>query len=176
MRPYFAFMTPENLETVPPPWTLRGDAFAFCDRVLDRRLGVRAFVCYTQSPVGAYNEMATATLTKRGPSVVEMPVTLAASMIGGRANWGYPKTLEHIEWTRKGNRVLVQARGKMVRARISRFMFPILVRAWTSQNLNGIWIRAPFEIKGRAHFAFVGRRLGVFIEDFTMTVWAPEKL
>ena len=167
-------MTPENLETVPPPWTLRGDALIFIDRVLDHRLGVRAFVCYTQSPVGTYNEMASAILTKRGPSVVEMPVTLEASMIGGRENWGYPKTLERIEWKRDANRVLVGARGKTVRARISRFSLPIFIKAWTTQNLNGVWIRAPFQIAGRAHFAFVGRRLGVFVEDFTMTVWAPE--
>ena len=162
-------------EIVAPPWTLRGDAFVFCDRVLDGRLCVRAFVCYTQSPVGAYNEMATACWTKRGPSVVEMPVTLQASMIGGRENWGYPKTLERIEWTRDNNRVLVQARGKTVRAKISRFSFSISVKAWTAQKLNGVWIRAPFEIEGRAHFAFVGRRLGVFVEDFTMTVFAPEQ-
>lgn len=174
LRPYFAFMTPENLEIAAPPWTLRGDAFVFCDRVLDGHLGVRAFVCYARSPVGAYNEMASAVLTQRGPSIKEMPVTLAASMTGGRQNWGYPKTLESIEWTRGGNRVLVGARGRIVRARISRFSFPIFARAWTAQNLNGVWVRAPFQIAGRAHFAFVGRRLGVFVEDFTMTVFAPE--
>lgn len=167
-------MTHENLEIVSPPWTLRGDAFAFCDRVLDSRLGVRAFVCYTQSPVGAYNEMATANWTKRGPSVVEMPVTLEASMLGGRTNWGYPKTLERIEWTRDGNRVLVRARNRTACVRISRFSILISVRAWTSQKLNGVWVRAPFQIAGRAHFAFFGRRLGVFVEDFSMTVWAPE--
>ncbi len=168
-------MTHENLEIASPPWTLRGDAFAFCDRVLDSRLCIRAFVCYTQSPVGAYNEMATATWTKRGPSILEMPVTLEASMLGGRENWGYPKTLEHIEWRREANRVLVRARNRTVRTRISRFSIPISVKAWTAQKLNGVWIRAPFQIAGRAHFAFVGRRLGVFIEDFTMTVFAPEQ-
>jgi len=168
-------MTTMQTEIVPPPWTLRGDAFAFCDRVLDSRLCIRAFVCYTQSPVGAYNEMATANWTKRGPSITEMPVTLQSSMVGGRANWGYPKTLERIEWTRDGNRVFVRARNRTARARISRFSIPISVKAWTAQKLNGVWVRAPFQIAGRAHFAFVGRRLGVFVEDFTMTVWAPEK-
>ncbi len=166
-------MTHENLEIASPPWTLRGDAFAFCDRVLNGLLCVRAFVCYTQSPVGAYNEMASAVLTKRGPSVEEMPVTLEASMLGGRANWGYPKTLERIEWTRDGNRVLVRARNRTARARISRFSIPISVKAWTAQKLNGVWVRAPFQIAGRAHFAFFGRRLGVFVEDFTMTVSKP---
>ena len=159
-----------------PPWTLRGDTFAFCDRVLDNRIGVRAFVHYAQSPVGAYNEMACAIWTRRGVSVVEMPVTLESSMIGGRENWGYPKTLEDIQWTREGNRVLVRFRGRDIRVRLSRFSFPLSVKSWTVQKLDGNWVRAPLEISGRAHFVWVGKRLGIFIEDFTMTVFAPEKL
>ncbi len=179
-------MSTENSQVVPPPWTLRGDAFAFIDRVLDSRVGdsrvgdsrvgVRAFVHYTHSPVGAYKEMATAVLTRRGVSVLEMPVTLESSMIGGRANWGFPKTLESIEWTRDENHLLVRVRSQTFRARLSRFSFPLAAKAWTVQQLDGNWIRAPLKISGRARFVWVGKRLGVFVEDFAMTVFAPEKL
>ncbi len=169
-------MSHQNPKVVPAPWTLRGDAFAFVDRVLERRIGVRAFVHYTHSPVGAYNEMASAVLTRRGVSVIEMPVTLLSSMIGGRENWGYPKTLESIEWARNDKRVLVRFRNRNIRARLSRFSFPISAKAWTVQNLDGNQVRAPLQISGRTHFALVGKRLGVFVEDFTMTVFAPEKL
>ena len=169
-------MSHQNPEIVAPPWTLRGDAFAFADRVLEHRIGGRAFVHYAHSPVGAYNEMAGAVLTRRGVSVIEMPVTLEASMIGGRANWGFPKTLEEIEWTRTGNRVLVRFRNRRVRVRLSSFSFPVAVKAWTVQTLNGNDARVPLTIEGRAHFAFIGKRLGIFLEGFTMTVFAPEKL
>lgn len=167
-------------EIVPAPWKLRASSLIFLDRVLDERgktrFGVRAFVCYAQSPVGAYNEMATAILTIRGPRVTQMPVTLRASMISGRANWGFPKTLEEIEYSKSARRVVVGFRGRTIRARISRFSFPLKMRGFTVQTLDSVLVRVPICVEGRAHFAFAGKRFGVFLEDFALTVFAPEHL
>lgn len=172
-RPYIAFMTP-NFPNA--PWHLRGDAFAFLSRDASGKFGVRAFVRYADSPVGAYNEMAFAVLTRRGVRVTEMPVTLETSMIGGRAIWGFPKTLEHIEYSMSRNRVVVGFRGRRIVARLSRFSFPIKLRAWTIQTLDGQNVRVPIALRGRVSFAWRGRKLGACMRNFELTVFAPEPL
>ncbi len=171
-----AFMTQPNLDIPPAPWTLHGAALLFLDRDNCGKIGARVWVNYTDSPVGAYNEMAFAIFTRRGVRVLEMPVTLERSMICGRAIWGFPKTLENIEYSMSRNRVMVRHRGATVRARISRFSFPIKLRAWTIQTLDGANVRVPISIRGRVHFAARGRKLGVCLRDFELTVWVPEKL
>ena len=171
-----AFMTQPNLDIPPAPWTLHGAALLFLDRDNGGKIGARVWVHYTDSPVGAYDEMAFAVLTKRGVRVLEMPVTLERSMIGGRAIWGFPKTLENIEYSMLRNRVAVRHRGQTIRARISQFSFPIKLRAWTIQTLDGANVRVPISIRGRVHFAARGRKLGVFIRDFELVVAPPEKI
>lgn len=158
------------------PWHLRGDTFAFLCRDASGKFGVRAFVRYADSPVGAYNEMAFAVLTRRGVRVTEMPVTLETSMRGGRAIWGFPKSLEQIEYSISRHRVVVGFRGRQIVARLSRFSLPIKLNAWTVQTLNGAEVRVPISVSGRAHLAFVGKRLAVYLDEFSLTVFAPEKL
>ena len=174
-RPYFAFMTHDFSQIPPAPWTLHGESLAFLARDETGKIGVRAFVCYADSPVGAYNEMAFAVLTTRGVRVTQMPVTLEHSMIGGRAIWGFPKTLESIEYSMLRNRVVVRHRGATIRSRISAFSFPIKLRAWTIQTLDGTTVRVPISIRGRVHFAWLGHKLGVLLRDFELVVAPPEK-
>ena len=169
-------MTHDFPKILDAPWTLHGESIAFLDRDETGKIGVRAFVCYADSPVGAYNEMAFAVLTTRGVRVTQMPVTLEHSMIGGRAIWGFPKTLESIEYSMLRNRVVVRHRGATIRARISAFSFPIKLRAWTIQTLDDENVRVPISIRGRVHFASRGRKLGACLRDFELTVFAPEKL
>ena len=171
-----AFMTHDSSKIPPAPWILHGESIAFLHRDENGQIGVRAFVHYTDSPVGAYNEMAFAILTSRGVRVTQMPVTLEESMIGGRAIWGFPKTLEHIEYSMLRNRVCVRFRNTSIRARVSRFSFPLKLRAWTIQTMDGANVRVPIAIRGRVFFAWRGRQLGACLRDFELTVWVPEKL
>lgn len=174
--PYFAFMTHDFSEIPPAPWTLHGESLAFLHRDETGKIGVRAFVHYIDSPVGAYHEALFAVLTKRGVRVTQMPVTLERSMIGGRAIWGFPKTLENIEYSMFENRVVVRFRNATIHARLSHFSFPIKLRAWTIQTLEGEDVRVPIAIRGRVFFAWRGRKLGVCLRDFELMVFAPEKL
>ena len=169
-------MTHDFPKILDAPWTLHGESIAFLDRDETGKIGVRAFVKYVDSPVGAYNEMAFAVLTKRGARVLKMPVTLQRSMIGGREIWGFPKSLEHIEYSMSQNRVAARYRGQTIIARVSRFSFPLKMRAWTIQTLDGQDVRVPIALSGRVHFAWRGRKLGACLCDFELTVFAPEKL
>lgn len=162
-----------------PPWDLRGASFVTLQRVSIRRGGIAvlALVRYDESPVGAYLERAVAVMTRRGPSVIEMQVSSPASMRGGRRGWGYPKTLADLTW-RETNEMTVfnarlQNREHIYRARAFGPSFPIRVRAWSAQTLNGKDVRAPFQLRGRARLAKVNRRLGVCIESFEMRVLPP---
>jgi hypothetical protein len=166
----------ETQRAVPPPWELSGTALLFLERGLFApRLRARALVHYTHSPVGVYNEVAVAALTQRGLSVVDMPVNLEASRVGGRAGWGYPKSLAAIEWHQHSNRVLVRFEGRVWRARVFGPLFPVRLSASTAQTLNGEDVRAPFHIAGRARLAWNGRRLALFVEEFQLLVSPPQE-
>jgi len=47
------------------------------------------------------------------------------------------------------------------------------LRAASTQTLDGHFVRVSLELNGRARLAFVGKRLALFIEAFSMTVEAP---
>jgi hypothetical protein len=140
-----------------------------------RQFGSLALVHYDHSPVGPYNELALAVLTSRGPSVVQMPVTSPASMIGGRRIWGFPKSLAHLHWQRQGNRITFRTGKKQWRARAVGPRIPLRLRASSTQKLNGEWVRVPFEITGHVRLAWYGRRLAVLLEAFEMVVHPPLK-
>jgi hypothetical protein len=137
--------------------------------------GVLALVHYDTSPVGSYNEMAVAVLTRHGPSVVQMPVSLRASMIGGRRNWGFPKTLAPLNWQQHGKRITFKAGGKQYRARVFGPSFPLRLRTASTQKLHGESVRVPVEITGRVRLAWCGRHIAVLMESFTMVVQPPLK-
>ncbi len=86
-------LQPYAPEIVAAPWTLRGDA-----TVLPFRRGTLAFLRYTASSVGPYDELLWLQPFQRGPSgrahhVSAIFVSSEASVRGGRANWGLPKEL-----------------------------------------------------------------------------------
>jgi hypothetical protein len=66
-------------------------------------LGVR----YHDSPVGPYSELAVAQParlgTRLGLYVTAMVVDSAASQVGGRLNWGFPKELGTLRWAEDGD-------------------------------------------------------------------------
>jgi hypothetical protein len=77
----------------PAPWSLRGNATAiFFQR------GILAFVRYTESNVGAYDELLWLAPFQRSPAgrahqVPAIFVSSEASARSGRCNWGLPKEL-----------------------------------------------------------------------------------
>jgi len=152
------------------PWTLRGQAVAF----LASPPSVRLLVHYLESPVGAYDEHALATLTRRGPHVFQMSVNLEDSMIGGRTIWGFPKTLESLAWSRSGNRVSFRRESREFRVRALGPMFPLVLPFWTAQQKDGVWNRVPGHIQGRARLAFRGPQLALWLDSFSMTIEPPQ--
>jgi hypothetical protein len=102
---------------VPAPWTLRGDAHVLLARAPRRAtarlgarvslnaggLGVLAFIRYTESNVGAYDELlwlspwALRVGHARLHTVPRIYVSSAASLHDGRRNWGFPKELASFE-------------------------------------------------------------------------------
>lgn len=151
------------------PWILHGEAALmlaspFCARLL---------VNYRDSPVGAYREHALAKMTWRGPHVFQMSVDLEASKIGGRAIWGFPKTLENLSWKKTANKLEFRRESQLFRLRVVGPSFPLALRFWTIQNLNGADVRVPGQIRARARLAFHGRQIAVYVEDFRMKFDAP---
>lgn len=153
------------------PWVLRGQAVA----LLASPTRARLLVNYADSPVGPYLEHALATLTKRGPSVVQMSVNLEASRRGGREIWGYPKTLETLRWRRDGARIEFRRGAQSFRVRAFGPSFPLALPFWSVQFLKGP-LRVPGQIQARARLGFQGRQLALVLEDFEMTIYPPQPL
>jgi hypothetical protein len=168
------------LHPLKPPWFLRGSAIVMLCRLSPshRRqsllpFGIRALVHYEYSPVGAYDEMAIAVLSRRGPTVVQMPVTSELSMMSGRANWGFPKTLLRMSWKRRGNKIEFRTTHQTFRARTFGVSIPLKLRLVSTQMLNQKRVRVPIAIGARARLAFCGRQLAVCVENFEMMVKEP---
>ncbi|HEX8235511.1 MAG TPA: acetoacetate decarboxylase family protein [Abditibacteriaceae bacterium] len=156
------------------PWHLGGAALGLPHLSWSQRpFGVLALVHYDTSPVGAYNELALAVLTRRGPTVLQMPVTSKASMIGGRRIWGFPKTLANLQWRRNGERIVFTAGTKQWHAQAVGPRIPLRLRASSTQQLNGEWVRVPLQITAQARLAWCGRRFAILLESFDMVVHPP---
>jgi hypothetical protein len=119
----------QDLENpVPPaPWTVRGSATVWLARagqeagaVLPAGIGGSPFavagavVGYDETPVGPYDEVLGAVLVRSGlllrGHVPFMAVDRVASLLGGRLNWGLPKTLARFTG-RPGGASTVTAHG-----------------------------------------------------------------
>lgn len=158
-------------EAIPgAPWVLQGEAVAFLASPVSLRLLVR----YSYSPVGPYLEHALATLSPRGPHVFQMSVDLDASRRGGRAIWGFPKTLESLGWKSIGNRILFRRESQTFRVRALGPSFPLALPFWSAQQKENEWVRVPGKIKGRARLAFRGPQLALVLSAFEMTIEAPQ--
>lgn len=161
-----------------PPWELTGEALV----LLRDAKTVLALVNYHTSPVGPYRELAEATLMRRskyfGPSVLKMWVDSVDSMREGRAIWGFPKTLHPLAWRREERKIEFRASdGDKVlwwRARTIGPSFPIAVRGFCVQELNGQAVKVPISFRGRARLALRGKQLAIAVNEFTMSVEAPQ--
>ncbi len=158
--------------TPPAPWHLTGQAVAF----LATPATLRLLVNYASSPVGPYLEHALSVPTWRGPRVVQMSVNLEASKIGGRTIWGYPKTLESLDWQSDGERLIFRRENQEFRLRFWGPTFPIASPFWTIQTLNGADVRVPAQLKATARLAFRGRQLALFLPEFAMTFEPPQPI
>ena len=156
----------------PAPWILTGQAVAF----LAGPTTLRLLVNYASSPVGPYLEHALSVATWRGPRVVQMSVNSEASKLGGRAIWGYPKSLEQLSWRRDGDRLVFRRESQTFRLRIRGASFPVAAPFWTIQTLNGADVRVPASIKARARLAWHGRQLAIFLEQFEMKFEPPQPI
>jgi len=161
----------QNSNLITPPWLLTGSAAAF----LSPR-GVVLLAHYETSPVGPYDEWALGVLTLRGPRIVEMLVTSALSMRGGRENWGFPKQLANLKWARRGVNIEFRAENEIYRLRACGPRFPIRLRGFCAQTLNGHDVRVPLSLWGRARFAWRGKQIALLIEDFVFEVKEAEAL
>ena len=169
MTLFYPDTTDASQTTPPAPWTLTGQAVA----LLASPTSARLLVNYKTSPVGPYLEHALVTLTRRGPHVFQMSVTLAASMRGGREIWGFPKTLENLSWQENGARVVFRRENQTFRVRACGPQFPLALPFWTVQKHNGRDVRVPGRIQATAQLAFRGRGLALLLPDFTMTIEPP---
>lgn len=152
------------------PWKLRGEAVA----LLASPFVARLLVKYEQSPVGAYDEHALATLTARGPHVFQMSVNLEASRRGGREIWGFPKTLEFLNWKRSGQRIEFEREEQIFRVRAFGPQWNFALPFWTAQQKDGAWLRVPGHIKARAQLGFRGRQLALVLRSFEMRIEPPQ--
>ena len=158
------------MSKVPPaPWQLTGQAIALLEGSQ-----VRLLVHYESSPVGPYDEFALAKLTRRGPSVVEMLVTIEASRQGGRANWGFPKEIAALDWQNDENRAIFRAPGRVLRFRAFGPRFALQLRFWTAQTLENRPVRVPGHRQAQARLAFRGRQMALWLEKFEMNIEPPQ--
>lgn len=166
------------LASTQAPWTLTGEALV----MLRDAKTVLALVNYHTSPVGPYHELAEACLVRRskyfGPSVLKMWVDSADSMREGRAIWGFPKTLHSMVWERDSQSIEFRAAdGDKVlwwRVRAVGPTFPIALRGFCVQQLNDRAVKVPVSFRGRARLAWRGKQLVMAVEEFVMTVEAPQ--
>jgi len=171
-EPSSVFRIPSSdLSSVPlPPWELEGAAIVF----LHDWRSVLALVRYDASPVGPYEELAVATLTVHGPTVTEMVVNSALSMMGGRRGWGFPKVLGALRWRQSGQRIIFDAGNHRYRVKMTMAALPIKLNGWCWQILDGRRVRVPVQLRGRARVAWQGRRIAVVVELLVLRVLRPE--
>ncbi len=147
----------------PAPWELDVEGVVWADRAWP--LAVGGMLRYRDSPVGPYAEVwATPAirLGHRGPelTIPFMAVDSLASMEGGRANWGLPKTLatfSRVPLAAEGDdwsvRVVVRSVGLRV---------PLLAVGDLVQRADD-----GAEVRSRARMRGVGRLARVAVESST---------
>ncbi|MCU1485703.1 MAG: hypothetical protein JWN67_2449 [Actinomycetia bacterium] len=161
------------------PWALQGEslvALARCPTSTGplpagmRRLPGPALVVanrYTDSPVGAYLELAVGCPARLGirPGwcFTTMVVDNADARKGGQLNWGFPKELGKLLWVQDGDERELRwvDRDLCVRGVPGRFVLPFLVPMRSLQHRADGPVVVPARLRGRARPASV-------------TVYAPQ--
>ncbi|MDX2163553.1 MAG: acetoacetate decarboxylase family protein [bacterium] len=174
-----------NLPLAPAPWTLRGDAwvlfYAFPRQFSERpgvfvrhprararlHIGAVAWVDYAETNVGPYRELLivpglfTGVDGRWGATISRIYVDSAASVVGGRGNWGIPKDLAAFDMQREANgteRLTARVNGTVIAAMVcrpSRVSVTGSVRAGLVplfQEWEGCLYRYSFGGGGRLHW------------------------
>lgn len=152
---------------------------------------------YTDGPVGAYLELATASPARIGARagfcVTTMAVNSDQSLRGGRANWGFPKELSSLRWAAEGDRWSLRCddRGLTIEARPRGPAVPVVAPVYCLQRREDGPVVVLGWLRGRARPARVdvdveveadtdagpghplpvtGRHRGLFVVDLTLVV------
>lgn len=150
------------------PWTLTGESLVGLVRCppvsstlpfgLARLPGpvLVVAVCYTDSPVGPYLELAVGEPARLGARpgwcITTMVVDSAESRIGGRLNWGFPKQLGTLLWEVDGaeRRLRWTERSIEITGRASGVPLPFLVPVRSLQRRTDGPVVVPGRLWGRA--------------------------
>jgi len=138
-------------QIAPAPWVCRARAVIWLQRATHPRFGWRAptlpiafagFVEYLDTPVGPYHEVLAAAALRQGllpiGQVPFIAVDSMPSVLGGRANWGLPKTMAEFSTDIPAGRAEVHGDGwaisvEPVRSGTARWRMPI----WSSFRCTG---------------------------------------
>lgn len=203
---------PENL--APAPWECHCSALVWLGRpsraaatVLPPALrgvsalaAIGAFVRYTDTPVGAYDEVLGVVGSRTGlrpwGNVAFMAVDSRASLVGGRTNWAMPKTLAGFEGEPGAGRTMTGTGADQIpwsvsaTSRVVGPAVPFKSKGTTRQEFSDGRIGdSPLSFAGRVRPAVVtvevssagtlptwlrpGRHLGVVVEKATLTLGEP---
>ena len=123
-------------------------------------------VCYSDSPVGPYLELAVGEPARLGVRIgwciTTMVVDSAASRLGGRLNWGFPKEVGTLLWSADGRerRLRWVERGIEVRGRAGGLHLPGLVPVRSLQHRTDGPVVVPGRIRGRGRLTRVEVEVG----------------
>ena len=153
-------LTGESLVAVARPGAPLGRVPAGISRIPGAPTLIVA-VRYEGSPVGPYLELAIGEPARLGlrPGwcFTTMVVDSAASRLGGRANWGFPKELGTLVWDSVGSerRLRWVERDVTVRGVPGRLAVPALVPVRALQRRADGPVVVPGRLRGRAHLTTV---------------------
>jgi hypothetical protein len=163
----------EPSEVPHAPWVLTGESIvglAWTTRPLGHLPGplrrvpgpsLIVAVRYAGSPVGPYLELAIGEPARLGLRIgwciTTMVVDSAASRVGGRASWGFPKELGTLVWDRNGSERELRwvERGVAVRGVPGRLRLPALVPVRALQRRTDGPVVVPGRLRGIARPARV---------------------
>ncbi|MDQ3355080.1 MAG: acetoacetate decarboxylase family protein [Actinomycetota bacterium] len=153
------------------PWALAGESFAGLARC-DVRLGpvpwglhplpgpvLVVAVCFSESPVGPYLELAIGEPARLGLRagwcITTMVVDSAEARSGGRLNWGFPKELGTLVWRRDGAERELRwvERDLVIRGRPGGPPLPIMAPVRTLQRRGDGPVVVPGRMRGRVRLA-----------------------
>ncbi|MDP9419505.1 MAG: acetoacetate decarboxylase family protein [Actinomycetota bacterium] len=118
-------------------------------------------VSYASSPVGPYLELAVGEPARLGVRpgwcITTMVVDSAASRLGGRVNWGFPKEIGTLVWQRDGAERELRwvERDIVVRGRARGLPLPILVPVRTLQRRGDGPVVVPGGLRGRGRLGTI---------------------
>lgn len=153
------------------PWALAGESLVGLARCAERLgpvpWGLRPLpgpvlvvaLCFTESPVGPYLELAVGEPARLGARpgwcITTMVVDSAQSRVGGRLNWGFPKELGTLVWRRDGAERELHwvERDIVVRGHVGGPLLPVMAPVRTLQRRDDGPVVVPGRLRGRLRLA-----------------------